>query len=107
MQIATYFFVEQVVVVGDVITEQVCLRSDNQSVRLCTRLEPAGSEAAYDLVDVEQTDVTLSTQLFNPTSGRTAARPPTVWVVDEHLDTAATHLPLHFYSCISITRNLR
>ena len=52
-QVATYFFVEQVVVVGDVVAEQVGLRSDNQSVWLCARLEPAGGEAAYHLVNVE------------------------------------------------------
>jgi len=66
-QTTTYFFVEYVVIVGDVISEQVCLRSNDQTVRLGAGRQLAGREATNHLVNVEQVDITLRTQLFSST----------------------------------------
>jgi len=76
------------VVVGDVVTEQVCLRSDNEGVRLGGSRQPAGRQATDHLVNVEQTHITLTTQLLHSTVRQTDARPPTVRVMNEHLDAA-------------------
>jgi len=52
-QCVTYIFVEYVVVVGDIVAEQVRLCSDDERVCVGAGRQPAGSEAANHLVDVE------------------------------------------------------
>ena len=95
-----YLFVEDVLVVGDVVAEQVGLSADDECVTVqsvsvrCVggRRQSASGETANHLVDVEQTHIALTAQRLRTTlqhAAPTAARrPTTVWVVNEHLQTA-------------------